>query len=254
MDVIAFLAAMKLEARPLLRLVGRYVKGTMGPFTCYHFHVSQTRCILVETGMGRERAVAATRALLSLGRPKLIVSLGIAGAPGHGLRVGDLVIGHSVCELRGHELSPPRPITRLSSNARQAAARAAGAFGRRTVSGVVISTGGEQAVELADPEHSAIEMETAAIAGVCAEHNVPLAALRSISDTPEQPIPFRLRELLDSRQQIRTGSLVAAIALRPSLLAPLLRLWRNARLASRVAAAAALAAASEEIRKCCTHA
>src|SRR5215831_19080282 len=66
------------------------------------FHVGAVRmergrlggqdCVLVQSGMGRERAEQALRAVLAQYQPVAILSLGFCGALDATLRVGDLVV------------------------------------------------------------------------------------------------------------------------------------------------------------------
>jgi adenosylhomocysteine nucleosidase len=240
--VIAFLAAMRQEARPLLRRIGRHTRGSIGRFRCHRFELAGRPCLLLETGVGRARATEAARALLSEERPRLVVSVGIAGAPLPGLRVGDLVEATAVATLAGGVLGPTRRLARLAPEARQAAERAAASAGARMHPGTVITTWAEQSVDWPGPEPCVLDMETAAIEEACAESGVPLAGLRSVSDSVDEPLPFDLSRYMDSQQQLRMGRFLAAVLRRPALLPALVRVGRNASRAADVAAAAAIAA------------
>jgi hypothetical protein len=90
-------------------------------------------------------------------------------------------------------------------------------------------------------------METAAIAAECAAGGVPLLALRSISDSVDEPLPFALSDYIDGEQQLRMGRFAAAILRRPALLPALLRLGSNTSRAADIAAAAVIAAVREQI-------
>ena len=204
----------------------------------------------METGVGIARATDAARALLSLFRPGLVVSFGIAGAPREGLAVGDVVAARNVHRLKAGMAGPARPLAALSEAAFGAAANALRPSGGRLSWGTVLTTWGEQtfAADGAAMENPVLEMETAGIADACAEAGVPLLSLRAISDSVDQPLPFSLSDYLDDRQQLLVGRLVAAVIRRPSLLPAFLRLGRNAQRAAANAATVALAVAREQLR------
>jgi adenosylhomocysteine nucleosidase len=227
-NTVAFLAAMKIETRPFLRRIGRYRRGSIGRFTCYRFSIHAQPCVLVETGVGRSRAADAVEALLHVETPGLVVSFGIAGAPLAGLRVGDVVFGLSVCE---------RP-----SKAWQAVELATQFSGARVLHGVMVTTRAEQIIDWTRSEHPVLEMETSAIAEVCAKAGIPLVALRSVSDSRDDPIPFDLAHFVDDQYQVMTRRFLAAVLRRPSFLTALLRLRGNAVRAAEAAAAAVVAA------------
>ena len=242
MSTIAFLAAMKIETRPFLRRIGRYRRGSIGRFTCYRFSIHAQPCVLVETGVGRSRAADAVEALLHVEAPGLVVSFGIAGAPLPGLRVGDVVFGLSVCELDGGMPGPLRPLAQMPSRAWQAAELATRFTEARVFHGVIVTTRAEQIIDWTRSEHPVLEMETSAIAEVCAKAGIPMVALRSVSDSRDDPLPFDLSRFVDDQHQVMTGRILAAIIRRPSFLTALLRLRGNAVRAAEAAAAAVVAA------------
>ena len=242
MSTVAFLAAMKIEMRPFLRRIRRYRRGSIGRFTCYHFSIHAQRCVLVETGVGRSRAADAVEALLHVETPGLVVSFGIAGAPLAGLRVGDVVFGLSVCELDGGIPGPLRPLAQMPSKAWRAAELATRISGTRVFHGVMVTTRTEQIIDWTRSEHPVLEMETSAMAEVCAKAGIPLVALRSVSDSRDDPLPFDLTYFVDDQHQVMTRRFLAAILRRPSLLTALLRLRGNAVRAAKAAAAAVVAA------------
>jgi adenosylhomocysteine nucleosidase len=241
-NTVAFLAAMKIETRPFLRRIGRYRRGSIGRFTCYRFSIHAQPCVLVETGVGRSRAADAVEALLHVETPGLVVSFGIAGAPLAGLRVGDVVFGLSVCELDGGIPGPLRPLAQMPSKAWQAVELATQFSGARVLHGVMVTTRAEQIIDWTRSEHPVLEMETSAIAEVCAKAGIPLVALRSVSDSRDDPIPFDLAHFVDDQYQVMTRRFLAAVLRRPSFLTALLRLRGNAVRAAEAAAAAVVAA------------
>jgi nucleoside phosphorylase len=199
MEPVAFIAAMSQEVRPLLRRIGPNRSDRTGSFTCFSFELGGGECILLQTGVGIERAKDGARALLSVRRPGLVVSFGIAGAPQQGLEVGDVVVARSVRQLEAGSLGPARPLAPLSSSAYKAVEAAARQAGASLFRGNVITTRGEQSLAAVGTKIDApvLEMETAGIADVCAEAGIPLLSLRAISDSVREPLPFNLADYLD---------------------------------------------------------
>jgi nucleoside phosphorylase len=250
METVAFIAAMRQETRPLLRLVGPSRRDWIGRFPCFRFELHGRDCVLLETGVGIARATDGARALISLFRPCLAVSFGIAGAPRQGLAVGDVVAGRGVHRLVAGRAGHAQPLAALSEAVFGAAAEPLRPFGAKLSWGSMVTTPGDQALSAdnAVMENPVLEMESAGIADACAEAGVPLYAFRAISDSIEEPLPFSLSDYLDDRQQLMAGRLAAAVIRRPRLLPALLRLGRNARRAADNAAAVALAAVQELLR------
>jgi adenosylhomocysteine nucleosidase len=250
METVALLAAMRMEIRPFLRRVGPNRRDWVGRFPCFRFELCGRECILMETGVGMARAADGSRALLSLFRPALVVSFGIAGASREGLSVGDVVAARDVRRLEAGRTGPALPLPALSEAVFRAVAESLRSAGSRLSWGSIITTGGEQTF-VADGsamENPVLEMETAGIAHACSEAGVPLLALRAISDSVDQPLPFNLADYLDERHQLLIGKLLGAALRHPRLLPALLRLGRNAGLAAENAAAATIAALREHLR------
>ena len=250
METVALFAAMRMETRPLLRRVGPSRRDWVGRFPCFRFDLCGRECILMETGVGRVRAADGSRAILSLFRPELVVSFGIAGAPREGLAIGDVVAARDVRRLQNGRTTPALPLPALSDAVFRAVAESLRPTGARLSWGSVITTDGEQSLEAdgSAMENPVLEMETAAVAEACAEARIPLLSLRAISDSVDQPLPFNLADYLDDRHQLLIGRLMGAVIRRPSMLPALLRLGRNAGRAAENAAAATIAALREQLK------
>ncbi|MGA2479106.1 MAG: phosphorylase, partial [Spirochaetia bacterium] len=70
-----------------------------------------------------------------------------------------------------------------------------------------------------------VEMETFGIAQVAVERGIPLHSLRSISDSPEEPIPFTMGGGEDFH--LKPLTLLGAVLRNPRIIGPLLRLKNN---------------------------
>ena len=176
--------------------------------------------VLVFSRWGKVAAASTATTLLDVYDFKLIIFTGVAGAVAEDLEIGDVVIGnrllqhdldasalpglkpHEVPLLRRSEFQPTRRLVDLAveSANRYLTATLPADVPREVLSeftlnqpkvrsGLIVS--GDQFV--ADPETLArlrmdlphaqcVEMEGAAIAQVCYEHNVPVVVIRTISD------------------------------------------------------------------------
>jgi len=83
-------------------------------------------------------------------------------------------------------------------------------------------------------------METAAVAQVAAEGNVPLLALRAVSDGAGEELGFTIEEFTDREMNVRVGKVLLTVARKPWIVPQLLRLARNASIAGENLATAIL--------------
>jgi len=242
METIGLIAAMVQERQALTRLVRGWRPTSLGSLRGYRFQVSGRNCILVQSGMGVQRAEAATRAILEIAKPQLLVSFGIAGAVQADLRIGDVVSAENTCLLEKGITGPLQPLTHLSQAAWNAAAQALQPHGARLISGTAITTHGFQAVDL-QPEmtHPVLEMETTGILRAASERNIPLLVLRSVSDGPRAPIPINLEGVMDESYNLQIGKMLKMVLRHPRLILKSLPMVRNTQIATDHAAIALLA-------------
>ena len=167
------------------------------------------KVIVALTGIGTVSAEKCTRALLAAHRPRWLLSAGYAGALDPALAHGELFLATNFTAPELLARSPARrgtlttqPRTAETPQEKAALARATGA--------------------------QAVDMETSAIARVCAEHGVPMLSLRVISDTAFARIPVPLTISYDlARQRPRAGALLAFLAKNPARILPFARFVRG---------------------------
>jgi len=224
------------EIRPLLRLVTPWERSCSGTFPLWRLRVGNAALCLVESGIGFDRATAATEALVAAASPVVIVSFGFGGAALPGLRVGDLVVGMSSW------LAGPQGVVLRRELDRTLAAELAGELDRRcggaTRGEIITSTRILRKEKLAQGLPAGIatpvlDMETAAVAEACHRHGIPLVALRAISDDATEELAFSLDEFTDGEMAIRPLKVLATIARKPWLIPQLLGLARNSRAAGK---------------------
>jgi adenosylhomocysteine nucleosidase len=146
------------------------------------------------SGVGRERARRAAE-LLCEARPGLVVAAGFCGALVPSLRVGDVVKSPRILTV-DHLVTDPAEKCRLGES------------------------------------HDAVDMESAAVAQVCAENGVRFLAVRAVSDTVDTALsPELVRLLSGGNVSVRRAGV--ALVRKPRLLGEFLRLARDTKLAAR---------------------
>jgi adenosylhomocysteine nucleosidase len=185
--------------------------------------------LVVETGVGVENTLRAVDWLLGgpahdgqAYRPQYILFGGFAGALHASLKVADLLIANEVIDMEGRLWQSSWPADGF------AGARAARLL---TASRFI----GDPTEKLALGERFgavAVDMETAAFARRCAEHNVPWGALRVISDDITRPVSRDVAELVED-SRVSPRKLARLLLRRPAVIGELWRLGRDTKRASR---------------------
>lgn len=179
---------------------------------------------VVLTGMGPRHAARSLGVILA-DRPDFIVASGLAGAlrPQH--RPGDVLVARAVS-------SSGTPKTLLSDESLYQFAAASGA---RPVdlfrsSDALVRTPAEKA--LLAPLAHAVDMESYAVLEQAAAHRIPAVAIRSISDSCDQSLPYDFSRMVNSAGRLSLPRLLGHIARRPHRLPRLLSLGRTSRAAA----------------------
>lgn len=238
MASIGLIAAMAQERDALLRRSREWKKGPIGEMQGYRMDLSGNSLFLAASGMGVKRAARAARMMVEAASVDSLVSFGIAGAVEESLQIGDVVLVDNVCQLEEGIGGRQIPLQRWNQASREQAERMLARRGVHLFSGTAITTGGSQVApeKLGELAHPVLEMETMAIAQVAAELGIPFLAVRSISDGPNQPIPFDLGEMMDENANMRVGKLLGQIVRHPKILGKLGRMAQNSRIAEENAA------------------
>lgn len=201
------LAALLEDTQVVARAGRRFVRG----------HLHGQPLVLGLTGIGKVAAATTTTTLIEHLDVQQLVFTGVAGGIGAGVQVGDVVVAQAFLQhdMDARPLFPrwqvpgygaaafacdPALVQRLQQAAQACTAQAAtwqdpllGARAPRAHAGLVVS--GDQFIATAEASQRivddlqtaahaplAVEMEGAAIAQVCADYDLPFAAIRTISD------------------------------------------------------------------------
>jgi len=234
---VAFLAALPQEVQPFLRRMGATrLPGRELP--AWEFTWSKGTGVAVVSGMGADAAARAAAWVLEHYQPQNIVSLGFGGALTPELPPGALVLGESFWsydpKTRALE-ELPAPAAPAWGAALGDRLRAAGLpvyRGSLVSTGAIISKAGHGDL-LAHLTHPVLDLETSAAAAIARLHNLPLLALRAVTDVAGEEIPDFLAQAVKQGKTPTVAEALAWLAADPRRVPLLLRLWRRSCLAAR---------------------
>lgn len=210
---VALLAALEEEARALAQHLAPGVVSTPH-LPVWEGVIEATPVVLVVTGVGKVAAALATQFICDLYHPRCAIAFGLAGATDSGSQKGRLIVASGALQ---HDVDA-RPLTRargtipsvgkavfaaeptLSDSLRRAAELVV-QDPATVASGLVLT--GDQIVTSRDvrddrlrdfPGGMCFDMETAAIAQVAHQNDLPWGALRMTSDAADES--FNLDEVI----------------------------------------------------------
>ncbi|MEI8354714.1 MAG: phosphorylase [Deltaproteobacteria bacterium] len=243
-QIIGLIAAMPEEISPLLKLVGAYNRSAVAGFNLYRFSLCGKSCLLMEAGIGLERAGRAAEALIASARPDCMISFGFGGAVRPGMAVGDLAVARSSRLYQGDNYEGGETILlKVSANimrrveaisVKQGCAARQGDF---LTTAEILSKRELVKNLLPDLVSPVLDMETWAVARTAHREDIPFLAIRAISDASDEELGFSISEFTDSKMNIRIPKILRTIALKPHIIPQLIRLARNSRIAGRNLAA-----------------
>jgi adenosylhomocysteine nucleosidase len=188
--------------------------------------------LLLETGVGPDRtaeALAWLREGASVDgtrvRPGVVLSAGFAGALQEGLRPGDLIWGSEVADAGG------RPWKVSWQGATTDQPPAGSRIGRLLAMTRLVGRPEEKRFLGTRYDALAVDMESAAVARFCTEHEIPFGCLRAISDDVDSRLSPRLLSLL-SGGRVSMFKVAKTFAASPCLARDVLRLARHTRKAA----------------------
>jgi adenosylhomocysteine nucleosidase len=236
-SVVVVLAPMRSELRPVVRALSGQ-RTRVGGVDVHRGRAGERAVIAGLIGVGPEAARRSTQRLLdALARDNVEVShvlvSGIAGGIGPDIEVGDTVVPDVVVDLvSGREFAAaPCP-----------GAPAAGTIA--TTHELILDEG--RLAGLAQRGIVALDMETAAVADVCAAAGRPWTAFRVISDRPQDGLLDEgVMGMLNADGSTNARAAARHILTHPWRVRALARLGRDASAAASRAAGSAVAGAAE---------
>ena len=235
--MIAVFGAVREEVAYLRRRM--HVKETVSGSTCraYRGTYLGRELLLVQTGIGEERAKAATRFILDHYPITTLVSEGFSGALAEDLEAGDVVLCSVIhCAQDGtaessNSYRSGADVLSLATRALESAPVDFHCGGGVTVSQLVLDP--EEKGELGEAFNAHIvDMESYWIARAASDRQIPFVIVRSVSDTRrERLLPFT--QMLTADGELQWKEAASYFIRRPHHLIALLHLIRNVRLAKR---------------------
>ena len=181
------------------------------------------RCLVVQTGVGPERA---GRAVAAAPDAKLFLACGCGGGLAPWLRAGDIVVADAVYD-NGQTAHAG------TSGFGEWAARRGLRVHRGSVlsSPSVLATAAAKAAAARDGA-IIVDMESGPIAAAAAARSIPFAALRVVVDAADEAVPFA-PDVFDEYGEMRPARIAMRLAARPWLWPLVARLARRSRIAER---------------------
>lgn len=205
MPEIAIIAALEREIGPLLK--GWLPTEQSHSDKRFRFFEAEN-CALVCGGIGPVAARRAAEAIVALYQPRLLVSVGFAGALEPSLRVGD------VLELR--------QVIDASDGSRSDTG-----YGDGTLVSFASVAGEDQKRKLAKSyKAGVVDMEAAAVAKSAQAHGLEFRAIKVVSDELGFPMPL-MEEFITSDGRFRSRGFAAHVAIRPWMWGTAIQLGRN---------------------------
>lgn len=153
--------------------------------------------VLCRTGIGMGNANEAAKHLLGLYQPSLLISAGYCGALREGMKSGELILPTEIRSEANDSFKPDPEGSEKLSNIIEGEKIPCHTGPLVTVFSPLRSP--EEKRNAGRKGSIAVDMETAAIAGVCQKKNVPLVALRVIFDPVEMDLPINSQGKLSAR-------------------------------------------------------
>jgi adenosylhomocysteine nucleosidase len=185
--------------------------------------------LLALSGIGRAAAAAGAHALIDAGASALM-TFGMAGGLDPALKCGSVVIPSELLSSDGARYAACR--TWREQVAAAVSPLRAVSEGNLLTSSHAIETAAEKAAAYRTTGAAAVDMESAAVAEIAAQHNLPFIAVRVIVDTAADALPRAV--IAASRAgRVQLARLIGGLILAPREIAALLRLAQRYRIAMR---------------------
>jgi adenosylhomocysteine nucleosidase len=194
--------------------------------------------LLVQTGMGKERAEIATKSVLARYPVTAVVSLGFAGGLNPELEIGDVVLCSTLYRKNGSGQEDPKaePYTSdadLISLASECPDDIeADCLIGSCVTVLELDTDPQKQQELAETyQADVVEMESYWIAKIASDRGIPFIAVRAMSDRGSDVQPFE--EILAPDGSLLWQEAVVSFTIHPHYLIKVFNLYLQVRVAHR---------------------
>jgi hopanoid-associated phosphorylase len=185
--------------------------------------------LLALSGIGRVAAAAAAQALVDAGVTSLM-TFGMAGGLDPNLTPGSVVIPGEVILTDGGRYATSRAWREQVAAA--ISPLCAVSEGKLLTSTHAIETPADKAATFRNTGAAAVDMESAAVAEIAANHKLPFIAVRVIVDTAADVLP-RAVVAASRAGRVRFARLIGGLILAPREIVGLIRLAQRYRIAMR---------------------
>jgi adenosylhomocysteine nucleosidase len=230
MKTIGIIAALPEEAGQILKHYPKRKHSKLQGFDLFQFSTDIYHVSLIIGGMGPKNAYHCAKAIIEAENPEAILNIGFCGAITENLIIGDIVLGARVFNYSNGVFNEVSISNKFGKSFSEKHIQA--------YSGAFISSSEilhkQEALKIIPKEilTPVLEMETAAVAEVCEKFNIPLIAIRSVSDQATEEIDFKISDITDENYKIKFSKIILALVRKPSLLIQFIRLAKNSKKAA----------------------
>lgn len=227
--MIAILVAVKQELRPILRRADAPHIVRQEHLDFYEGTLAGQPVALLALGVGKECARIAAEMTIKCYRPDLVISAGFGGALQDNVRAGDIVIGTEVLDLYADDGKDVRwrCAYRLSEHNELSNEEFRLHRGKMLTADEMVLRAKNKMRLGKTTGALTVDMETSAVAAVCAAHDTDMLAVRCITDNDHDNLPREFNDFFIVGQ-LQPSRIVAASVRRPRLLADLARMGYRA--------------------------
>jgi adenosylhomocysteine nucleosidase len=237
--MLALLGALREEVADLKRQMVLEEAFAGQGYHVYKGKYKNKDVLLVQTGLGRERAERATKLVLSRYPVTAVISIGFAGALTEESKIGDVILCSTLHCANGLIQKGLKPesyycdtdlISRISQSLEGKAVRFRQGSSV-TVSQLVSNPEAKQKLGKAF-RANIVDMESYWVARIASDRQIPFAAVRAVSDTVQDSLP-PLDRMLTPNGKWRWEKAAPYFIFHPQHLIKLFVLYRNARQARK---------------------
>ena len=232
--MIAILVAVNQELNPILRRASANHLVRQAHLDSHEGTLAGQPVAMLALGMGKDCARIAAEMTIKCYRPDIVISAGFGGGLHPSVNDGDIVIGTDSLELSQdtgtqvrwrsvHKLAPHDELVMENRNCQVHRGPIL------TTDDIIIRAATKQHLGKATGAVAA-DMETSAVAAVCAAHGTDMLALRAITDNNRKDLPDDLDDFF-VLGQLQLGRLLSACNRHPRLIFDLARLGHRASIA-----------------------
>jgi adenosylhomocysteine nucleosidase len=205
---VGIVAALPLEVGYLVDMLRRVRRYHAASMPVIEGELEGKIVAIAVGGMGRAAARRAAGILLDGHHPGWIISAGFAGALNPAIERNDLALPGELVDVDGRRFPVSRPDS-LGGGVQHAAGRLL------TVDRLILDTAEKAELHRATGA-DLVDLESSAVAALCAERLVRFLSIRVVSDDARTNLPREVASLLTRSGSYRVGAALRAIWSRPS--------------------------------------